>query len=46
VHSSGCHDFFGELNQDTIASKLITFGAKGVHVFQGVKIGVTSYLKH
>jgi hypothetical protein len=46
VHYSGCHDFFGDLNQDTIASKLITFGANGVNVFQGVKIGVTIYLKH
>jgi hypothetical protein len=32
--------FFGDLNQDNIASKLITFGIDGVSVFQGVRIGV------
>jgi hypothetical protein len=31
---------FGDLNQDNITSKLITFGVDRVSVFQGVKIGV------
>ncbi len=37
--------FFGDLNQDTIASKLIRFIANGVSVFQGVKTCVIVQLK-
>jgi hypothetical protein len=37
--------FFGDLNQDTIASKLIRFKANGVSVFQGVKTCVIVQLK-
>ncbi len=37
---------FGGLNQDKIASKLITFGVDGVNVFQVVRIGVTIQLKN
>jgi hypothetical protein len=33
--------FLGDLKQYIIASKLITFGANGVSVFQGVKTCVT-----
>jgi len=32
---------FSDLNQDNIASKLITFAVYEVNVFQGVKIAVT-----
>jgi hypothetical protein len=38
--------FFGDLNQNTIASKLITFKPNGVNVFQGVKTSVTIQLKN
>ncbi len=31
---------FGDLCQETIASKLIAFGANGVNVFQGIRTGV------
>jgi hypothetical protein len=37
--------FFGDLNQNTIASKLITFKLDGVSVFQGVRTSVTIQLK-
>jgi hypothetical protein len=33
--------FFGDLNQNAIASKLITFKHDGVNVFQGVRTSVT-----
>jgi hypothetical protein len=33
--------FLGDLKQDIIPSKLITLGANGVSVFQGVKTCVT-----
>jgi hypothetical protein len=36
---------FGDLCQETISSKLITFGANGVSVFQIIKIGVAIQLK-
>ncbi len=32
---------YGDLTQENIASKLITFGVDGVSVFRGVRIGVT-----
>ncbi len=38
--------FFGDLNQDTIASKLIRFIANGASVFQGVKTCVIVQLKY
>jgi hypothetical protein len=37
--------FFGDLNQNTIASKLITFKLDGLNVFQGVRTNVTIQLK-
>ncbi len=36
---------YGDLTQENIASKLITFGVDRMSVFQGVKIGVTVQLK-
>jgi hypothetical protein len=36
---------YGDLTQESIASKLITFGVDGMSVFQGVRIGVTFQLK-
>ncbi len=36
---------YGDLTQENIASKLITFGVDGLNVFQGVRIGVTLQLK-
>jgi len=37
--------FYGDLNQNTIAFKLITFKHDGVSVFQGVRTSVTIQLK-
>jgi hypothetical protein len=37
---------FGDLNKDNIASKLVTFAVNEVNVFQGVKIGVTVWIKN
>jgi hypothetical protein len=37
--------FFGDLNQDNIAYKLIIFGANKVNVFQGVKTSVIIHEK-
>jgi hypothetical protein len=31
----------GGLTKDMIGKKLMTFGANGVYVFQGVKLGIT-----
>ncbi len=36
---------YGDLTQENIVSKLITFGVNGVIVFQGVKIGAIVQLK-
>ncbi len=36
---------FDDLCQEIIASKLITFGADGVNVFEGIGIGVIIQLK-
>jgi hypothetical protein len=38
--------FSGDLNQNTIASKLITFKPDGVSVLQSVKTSVTIQLKN
>jgi hypothetical protein len=38
--------FYGDLNQNTITSKLITFKLDGVSVFQGVRTNVTIQLKN
>jgi hypothetical protein len=35
----------GGLNKDQLLGKLFCFGANGVSVFQGVKIGVTKHIK-
>ncbi len=32
---------YGDLTQESITSKVITFAADGLNVFQGVNIGVT-----
>jgi hypothetical protein len=37
---------YGDLNQDNIPFKLITFGANKVRVFQGVRTNVTVQLKN
>jgi hypothetical protein len=37
---------FGDLNKDNIASKLVTFVVNEVNVFQGVKTGVTVWIKN
>ncbi len=38
--------FFGDLDEDNMASRLITCRVDGVSIFQGVKIGVIVQLKY
>jgi hypothetical protein len=38
-------ELFGDMCQEIIAFKLITFGANGVNVFSGIRIGVIVQLK-